>query len=118
MCRPLIFGTAPASVDNGIYAPQVTQVNLGERYKFTVFGSSSLRVQIQNVLAAREWTTQYTPGFSNGRHRPDGLCLHHDQTCSEVPSALSLDRELDLQRPDAPCPTNNLTLRRGELITV
>jgi iron complex outermembrane recepter protein len=58
------FGTAPASVDNGIYAPAVTQANLGGRYKFTAFGKKcSLRVQIQNVLAANEWTTQYTPGF-------------------------------------------------------
>ena len=58
------FGTAPASVDNGIYAPPVTQTNLGGRYKFTAFGkTSSLRVQIQNVLAAKEWATQYTPGF-------------------------------------------------------
>ena len=58
------FGTAPASVDNGLYAPPVTQANLGGRYKFTAFGKkSSLRVQIQNVLAAKEWTTQYTPGF-------------------------------------------------------
>jgi len=58
------FGTAPASVDNGIYEPAVTQTNLGGRYKFTAFGKKcSLRVQIQNVLAANEWTTQYTPGF-------------------------------------------------------
>jgi iron complex outermembrane receptor protein len=58
------FGTAPASVDNGIYTPPVTQVNLGGRYKFTVFGKqSSLRIQIQNVLATNEWTSQYTPGF-------------------------------------------------------
>ena len=58
------FGTAPASIDNGIYAPAVTRVNLGGRYQFTAFGrKSSLRVQIQNILATKEWTTQYTPGF-------------------------------------------------------
>jgi iron complex outermembrane recepter protein len=58
------FGSAPASVDNGIYSPASTQVNFGGRYKFTAFGKpSSLRVQIQNVLAANEWATQFTPGF-------------------------------------------------------
>jgi iron complex outermembrane receptor protein len=58
------FGTAPASIDNGVYAPAVTQVNLGARYQFTAFGKkSSLRVQIRNILATKEWTTQYTPGF-------------------------------------------------------
>ena len=58
------FGTAPASIDNGVYSPAVTQVNLGGRYQFTAFGKkSSLRLQIQNLLATKEWTTQYTPGF-------------------------------------------------------
>jgi iron complex outermembrane recepter protein len=58
------FGTAPASVDNGIYSPAVTQVNLGGRYQFTALGNkSSLRLQIQNLLATKEWLTQYTPGF-------------------------------------------------------
>jgi iron complex outermembrane receptor protein len=58
------FGTAPASIDNGVYSPAVTQVNLGGRYQFTAFGKqSSLRLQIQNLLEAKEWTTQYTPGF-------------------------------------------------------
>ncbi|HKT26677.1 hypothetical protein [Dyella sp.] len=58
------FGTAPASVDNGVYSPAVTRVDLGGRYKFTAFGKpSSLRVQIQNVLATKKWSTQYTPGF-------------------------------------------------------
>lgn len=58
------FGTAPASVDNGVYSPAVTRVDLGGRYKFNAFGKpSSLRVQIQNVLATKEWSTQYTPGF-------------------------------------------------------
>jgi len=58
------FGTAPASVDNGVYSPAVTRVDMGGRYKFTAFGKpSSLRVQIQNVLATKKWSTQYTPGF-------------------------------------------------------
>jgi hypothetical protein len=58
------FGTAPESVDNGIYPPQVTQMNLGGRYNFTAYGrKSSLRAQIQNIPATNEWTSQYMPGF-------------------------------------------------------
>jgi len=58
------FGTAPESVDNGIYSPATTEVNLGGRYKSTLFGeNSSLRVQVQNVLNSSLWTNVYTPGF-------------------------------------------------------
>ncbi|GGA02664.1 hypothetical protein [Dyella caseinilytica] len=58
------FGRAPATIDNGVYFPAVTAVNLGGRYQFTTFGKkSSLRLQIQNLLAAKVWATQYTPGF-------------------------------------------------------
>jgi len=58
------FDKAPGTVDNGVYTPQVTLTNLGARYQFKAFGrSSSLRVQVQNVLGSHVWTTQYTPGF-------------------------------------------------------
>ena len=58
------FGTAPESVDNVVYEPAVTRVNIGGRYQFTAFGmKSSLRVQIQNVLATSEWAITYTPGL-------------------------------------------------------
>jgi iron complex outermembrane recepter protein len=58
------FGAQPASVDNGVYAPAVTLVNLGGRYQFKAFGkNNSLRLQVQNLLASREWTTAYTPGL-------------------------------------------------------
>lgn len=58
------FGAAPESVDNGIYTPRVTRVNFGGRYTFTAFGKqTTLRVQLQNALSAKEWTSQYTPGF-------------------------------------------------------
>jgi iron complex outermembrane recepter protein len=57
------FGTQPASVDNGVYTPAVTQLNLGGRYKFTAFGkNSTLRVQIQNASGSYWWTNVYTPG--------------------------------------------------------
>ena len=57
------FGRAPATVDNGLYAPAATQLSLGGRYAFTVLGrSSSLRVQIQNVSNSEWWTTANTPG--------------------------------------------------------
>ena len=58
------FGSAPGTVNNGIYAPAVTQLNFGGRYRFTAFGkNSALRVQIQNVSDSYWWTNVYTPGF-------------------------------------------------------
>lgn len=58
------FGTAPESLDNGVYTPAATFMSIGGRYKFTALGeNSTLRLQVQNVLAARIWTSVYTPGF-------------------------------------------------------
>jgi len=57
------FGSEPASVDNRIYSPAVTHLNLGGRYRFTVFGkNSTLRVQVQNAPNSYWWTNLYTPG--------------------------------------------------------
>jgi iron complex outermembrane recepter protein len=58
------FGTSPGTVDNLVYTPAATQMNLGLRYKFTAFGrKSSLRLQIQNLVNTKVWTTAFTPGF-------------------------------------------------------
>ncbi len=58
------FGTAPESVDNDIYTPAGTFLNIGGRYKFTALGeNSTLRLQIQNALRSSIWTSVYTPGF-------------------------------------------------------
>lgn len=58
------FGSEPATVDNHLYTPAVTQLNLGGRYAFTVFGrNSTLRVQIENVTNSFWWTNVYTPGL-------------------------------------------------------
>ena len=57
------FGSEPASVDNRIYSPATTELNLGGRYRFTVLGrSSSLRVQVQSITNSYWWTNVYTPG--------------------------------------------------------
>lgn len=57
------YGRAPASVDNGIYAPAGKLLFVGGRYAFTVLGkSSSLRVQIRNALDSYSWQTANTPG--------------------------------------------------------
>lgn len=57
-------GTAPESVDNAVYTPAFTALNIGGRYKFTALGeNSTLRLQIQNVLGSKEWEELYTPGF-------------------------------------------------------
>ncbi len=58
------FGSEPGTVDNGVYSPAVTWLNVGGRFKFTVFGrNSTLRVQIQNAPNSSWWTNVYTPGF-------------------------------------------------------
>jgi iron complex outermembrane receptor protein len=58
------FGAQPASIDNGIYSPAVTWLNLGGRYRFRLFGkNSTLRVQIQNLPDSYWWTNVYTPGL-------------------------------------------------------
>lgn len=57
------FGSEPASVDNRVYTPAVTELNLGGRYKLTVFGkNSTLRVQIRNIANSYWWTNVTTPG--------------------------------------------------------
>jgi iron complex outermembrane receptor protein len=58
------FGSEPATVDNGVYSPAVTTLNLGARYKFSVLSkNSTLRLQIQNVTDSSWWTNVYTPGL-------------------------------------------------------
>ena len=51
-------------MDNGVYTPAVTQLNLGGRYKFTILGkNSTLRLQLQNAPGSYWWTNFYTPGY-------------------------------------------------------
>jgi iron complex outermembrane recepter protein len=58
------FGTAPESVDDGVFTPAATFMSVGGRYKFTAFGeNSTLRLQVQNVLQSKIWSSVYTPGF-------------------------------------------------------
>ncbi|HEY2686631.1 MAG TPA: hypothetical protein VGI93_24170 [Steroidobacteraceae bacterium] len=58
------FGSEPASVDNRIYSPAVTQLNLGGRYRTSVFGKHcTLRIQVQNAPNSYKWTNVYTPGY-------------------------------------------------------
>jgi iron complex outermembrane recepter protein len=57
-------GSAPESVDNGVYTSAFTQVNIGGRYKLTAFGdNSTLRLLVQNVLATNLWQQLNTPGI-------------------------------------------------------
>jgi iron complex outermembrane recepter protein len=58
------FGAAPATVDNALYSPAVTELNLGGRFKFMTLGkNSSLRLQLQNLPNTHRWTNVYTPGL-------------------------------------------------------
>ena len=61
--RAVHNGPAPESVDNRVYTLPATIVSIGGRYKFTAFGeNSTLRLQVQNVLAANVWQQLNTPG--------------------------------------------------------
>ena len=61
--RAVHVGPAPESVDNVVYSLPATIVNIGGRYKFTAFGeNSTLRLQVQNILAANVWQQLNTPG--------------------------------------------------------
>ncbi|MGH8199577.1 MAG: hypothetical protein ACREVO_04330 [Steroidobacteraceae bacterium] len=58
------FGQAPSSVDNRIYVPAITVLNIGGRYRFRIFGrNSTFRLEIQNVSETSVWTAAYTPGY-------------------------------------------------------
>src|SRR6185437_5185211 len=61
--RPPILTIVAGSVDNRVYTLPATIVSIGGRYKFTAFGeNSTLRLQVQNVLAANVWQQLNTPG--------------------------------------------------------
>jgi iron complex outermembrane receptor protein len=58
------FGTAPASVDNGVYELSTTTFNVGGRYSFSALGApASIRLQAQNVIGINVWNIGYSPGF-------------------------------------------------------
>jgi iron complex outermembrane recepter protein len=58
------FGSAPATVSNNVYATEVTQLNLGDRYRFRLWGKqATLRMQVQNLTNAYIWNIGYVPGF-------------------------------------------------------
>ena len=61
--RVVHIWSAPESVDNAVYTRPATSLTIGGRYKFTAFGrNSTLRVQVQNVLATNLWQQLSTPG--------------------------------------------------------
>ncbi|HEV2531654.1 hypothetical protein [Phenylobacterium sp.] len=61
--RVVHVSSAPESVDNAVYTRPATSLAIGGRYKFTAFGkNSSLRLQVQNVLATNLWQQLNTPG--------------------------------------------------------
>jgi iron complex outermembrane recepter protein len=58
------FGTAPATVDDGVYAESVTLLNLGSRFRFKLWGASAtLRAQVQNLTNSYIWNITNIPGF-------------------------------------------------------
>jgi iron complex outermembrane receptor protein len=64
------FGTAPATVDNSLYAVAVTQYSLGARYRFTALGKpATLRVQVFNLSNYNFWNIGFSPGFAQSSPR-------------------------------------------------
>jgi iron complex outermembrane receptor protein len=58
------YGGSPGTVDNHVYVPATTSLDLGGRYRFTAAGRSfSLRVQVQNLANSYWWGTIGTPGY-------------------------------------------------------
>lgn len=58
------FGNSPGTVDNRVYVPAVTELDLGGRYAFTTFGKNcTLRVLVQNISDSYWWATTGTPGY-------------------------------------------------------
>ncbi len=58
------FGAAPASIDDRVRDPALTELALGLRYRFTIGGAQSLlRVQVENVTNSYIWDMTLSPGF-------------------------------------------------------
>jgi iron complex outermembrane receptor protein len=61
--RVVHVSSAPESVDNAVFTRPATSLAIGGRYKFTAFGrNSTVRLQVQNVLATNVWQQLNTPG--------------------------------------------------------
>jgi iron complex outermembrane receptor protein len=51
------LGAMPVRLDDGVYNPAQTFLNLGARYRFSVAGRvATLRIQVQNVTNEKVWT--------------------------------------------------------------
>ena len=58
------FGAAPGTVNDAVYVPSVTQLNVGARYRFELLGApATLRTQVQNATNSYIWNIGYSPGF-------------------------------------------------------
>lgn len=58
------FGATPESLDNAVYNPSVTLLNVGGRYRFTVADRpATLRVMYRDVAGSYFWNMGYSPGF-------------------------------------------------------
>jgi iron complex outermembrane receptor protein len=58
------FGAAPASIDNTLYNPAQSLINLGSRYRFKILGHpATLRLEWQDLNRADFWNLGPSPGF-------------------------------------------------------
>jgi outer membrane receptor protein involved in Fe transport len=57
------FGAVPVRLDDGVYNPAQTFLNVGARYRFSVRGRvATLRIQVQNVTNQKVWSVADTSG--------------------------------------------------------
>jgi iron complex outermembrane receptor protein len=57
------LGSMPVRVDDGVYNPTQTLLNVGLRYRFSIKGHTAvLRVQVQNVTDQKVWSVVDTSG--------------------------------------------------------
>lgn len=58
------FGAVPGTVNDAMYTPPVTVLNLGARYRFALLGApATLRMQALNATNFYVWNIGYSPGF-------------------------------------------------------
>jgi iron complex outermembrane recepter protein len=56
-------GPVPVRLDDGAYTPSVTQLGVGARYRFPVYGhQATLRLQVQNATGERLWSVTDSSG--------------------------------------------------------
>ena len=83
------FGSAPASVDGVVSEPAFTLLNVGARYRSTLWGApATLRVQALNLTNTYVWNVFFSPGFYQFLHGHFLLTSPWTYECLVLPTRL------------------------------